>query len=103
MLAAAAAGMKGTSIVTSIDGSPLNGVYIFHPFGSFTVRWPAAKSTSVSRAARTSSFLAASEGRTSTTVSVRSEAMIVTSPRSRSTVMAIGLGVSNVGMAVPLK
>ena len=92
----------GTSMVTSIDGSPLNGVYIFHPLGSFTVRWPAAKSTSVSWAARTSSFLAASEGRTSTTVSVRSEAMILTSPTNTSTVMATGCGVSNLGMTISL-
>ncbi len=91
-------------MVTSIDGlrQALGGAYIFHPVGPFTVRSPAAKSTTVSWAARTSLFFAGSEGRTSTTVSVRSEAMISTWPSHTSTVTAIGCGVSNVGMALPL-
>ncbi len=91
-------------MVTSIDGvrQAAGGAYILHPLGAFTVRLPAAKSTSVSCAARTSSFLAGSDGRTSTTVSVRSEATISTWPTNSSTVAATGCGVSNVGIAVPL-
>ena len=87
----------GTSIVTATDSPPPNGVYRFQCFGMRTCSRPSLHSTTVCSAALTSAAFAGLRGRTSTTVSVRSLAVIRASP-TMSMITEMGVGVSKVGM-----
>ena len=89
----------GSSIVTSIELPPLR-IRHWRSFGALTSSWPSVYSTRVSSAALTSSSLAGSLGRTSTTVAPRSVGGDPQSPRPRSIVAVIGSGVSKVGMGM---
>ncbi len=79
----------GSSIVTSIE-PPWLRIDHDRSFGAFTSRCPSAHSTRVWSAARTSSALEGSLGRTSTTVAPRSPAVMRTSPTTIPTVAEIG-------------
>src|SRR5215218_1667933 len=89
----------GSSTVTSIDPPPPRGSHE-RDRGALTTTWSFAWWTCVIWAALTCPALDASLGRTSTTVSSRSEALIRTSPAITSIVAETGPGVSKVGMAV---
>ena len=83
--------------MTSIEPPWLRGDHERN-FGDFTSSAPPANSTRVCSAARTSSLLASSAGRTSTTVVATSPAVMRTSPVTTSTVAVIGSRVSKVGI-----
>ena len=87
----------GSSIVTSIAPPWLRGDHERN-LGALTSSAPFANSTRVCSAARTSSWLARSDGRTSTTVVATSPAVMRTSPVTTSTVAEIGSRVSKVGI-----
>ena len=90
----------GRSIVTSIEPG-LPKMLRLRCLGARTSSLPAAYSTRVCSAARTSWSCEASLGRISTTVSPRSLAVMRASPTTRSITAAIGSGVSKVGMVIP--
>jgi hypothetical protein len=90
-------------MVTSIEPPSLNGLYCLQFFDALISSLPSVYSTRACSAARTSSPLPLSLGRTSTTVSVRSVAVIRASPTPISITTVMGPGVSNVGIAVPPK
>jgi hypothetical protein len=90
----------GTSIRTSTEGPALKKLYRRQLFGALIISRPATYSTVVCAAALTSDLFDALRGRTSTTVSARSVAVIHASPTGRSTWTEIGSGVSKTGMVV---
>ena len=83
----------------STEATPPKGVNLVQSFAILTDKRPLEYSTRVCSAALMSALLVWMVGRTSTTVSARSPAMILTSATLKSSVAEIGWGVSNTDMA----
>src|SRR5580658_6139986 len=92
---------EGSSILTSTEPPSFQTTYLRQFLGDFTVRFPSLKLTWVCSAAATSFLLAELLGRTSTTESARSLAIISVLPDPMSIDTDMGAGVLKVGIRTP--